>query len=140
MLEICPTVAATKPKIIVRPLSIGGKEDPARLVFDGKSGEGIVASLIQLDGRYRLIINEIDAVQPTIETPKLPVAKVLWKPRPSLTEATEAWIYAGGAHHTVLSLAVTKDQLFEFANMTDIECVVIDDKLDLNQLRIELRK
>ncbi len=139
MLEICPTVAATKPKIIVRPLSIGGKEDPARLIFDGKSGEGIVASIIQLDGRYRLIVNEIDAIQPTKETPNLPVAKVLWKPRPSLTEATEAWIYSGGAHHTVLSLTVTKEQLYEFANMFNIECVIIDERLDLQELRTNLR-
>src|SRR5690606_10970329 len=75
MLEICPTVAATKPKIIVRPLSIGGKEDPARLVFDGKAGNGIVASLVEMGGRYRLIINEIEAIQPTEQTPHLPVAK-----------------------------------------------------------------
>lgn len=139
MLEICPTVAATKPKIIVRPPSIGGKEDPARLIFDGKSGEGIVASIIQLDGRYRLIVNEIDAIQPTKETPNLPVAKVLWKPRPSLTEATESWIYSGGAHHTVLSLTVTKEQLYEFANMFNIECVIIDERLDLQELRTNLR-
>ncbi len=139
MLEICPTVSATKPKIVVRPLSIGGKEDPARLVFDGRGGDALVASLVELGGRYRLIVNEVRAEQPTEETPKLPVAKVLWKPEPSLNEATEAWIYAGGAHHTVFSLEVTADQLYDFAEMANIECIVINQDTNLRQLRNELR-
>lgn len=139
MLEICPTIAATKPRIVVEPLGIGGKEDPARLVFDGRSGQGVVASLVELGGRYRLIINEIEAEEITEETPLLPVAKVLWKPKPSLSEATEAWIYAGGAHHTVLSFEVTTDQLYEFANMADIECVIIDKDTNVRQLRSELK-
>ena len=104
MLEICPTIAATKPKIVVQPLGIGGKEDPARLVFDGRGGKAVVASLIELGGRYRLIVNEVKAELPTEETPNLPVAKVLWKPEPSLSEATESWIYAGGAHHYCIFL------------------------------------
>lgn len=139
MLEICPTISATKPKIIVRPLKMGGKENPARLVFDGKSGKGIVVSLVEMSGRFRLVINEINAVQPTIETPNLPVAKVLWKPLPSLTTAAEAWIYSGGSHHTVFSLSVTKDQLYDFAEMTNIECVIIDQHTNIYQLRHELK-
>lgn len=139
MLEICPTVAATKPKIVVEALGIGGKEDPARLVFDGQSGDGIVASLVELGGRYRLIINEIEAVEITEETPLLPVAKVLWKPKPSLSEATASWIYAGGAHHTVLSFEVTTDQLYEFADMADIECIIIDKDTSVRRLRSELK-
>ncbi|MUK87729.1 L-arabinose isomerase [Ornithinibacillus sp. L9] len=139
MLEICPTVSATKPKIIVNPLGIGGKEDPARLVFDGRGGGGVVASLIELGGRYRLVVNEVDAVQPRVETPNLPVAKVLWKPKPSLSEATESWIYAGGAHHTVFSLTVTTEQLFDFADMANIECIVIDEHTQVRQLRNELK-
>lgn len=139
MLEICPTISATKPRIVVEPLGIGGKEDPARLVFDGLGGEGVVASLVELGGRYRLIVNEIEAVEAIEETPLLPVAKVLWKPKPSLSEATEAWIYAGGAHHTVLSFEVTTDQLYEFANMADIECVIIDKDTNVRQLRNELK-
>ncbi|WP_407270231.1 L-arabinose isomerase [Radiobacillus sp. PE A8.2] len=139
MLEICPTVSATKPKIVVNPLGIGGKEDPARLVFDGRGGEAVNASLIELGGRYRLVINEVKAEQPTIETPNLPVAKVLWKPEPSLSEATEAWIYAGGAHHTVFSFEVTTEQLYDFADMAGIECVVIDANTNLRQLRNELK-
>lgn len=139
MLEICPTVSATKPRIVVEPLGIGGKEDPARLVFDGKGGDAINASLVEMGGRYRLVINEIKAEQPKHETPNLPVAKVLWKPQPSLSEATEAWIYAGGAHHTVLSFAVTTEQLCDFADMANIECVVIDKNLNLRQFRNELK-
>ena len=139
MLEICPTISATKPKIIVHPLGIGGKEDPARLVFDGQGGKAAVASLVELRGRYRLVVNEVQAEQPTEETPNLPVAKVLWKPEPSLSEATEAWIYAGGAHHSVFSLEVTTDQLYEFANMTGIECIVIDQHTSVRQLRNELK-
>lgn len=139
MLEVCPTIAVNKPKVLVHPLSIGGKEDPARLVFDGKEGKGIVASLVELGGRYRLIVNEIEAVSPMEETPHLPVAKVLWKPLPSFTTSTEAWIYAGGAHHTVFSLALTKEQLFDLADMFQIECIVIDHNTDILRLKQELR-
>ncbi|MFC0470142.1 L-arabinose isomerase [Halalkalibacter kiskunsagensis] len=139
MLEICPTVSATKPKIVVNPLGIGGKEDPARLVFDGRGGDAVNASLIELGGRYRLVINEVKAEQPTIETPKLPVAKVLWKPQPTLSEATEAWIYAGGAHHTVFSFDVTTEQLYDFADMAKIEVVVIDEDTKVRQFRNELK-
>jgi L-arabinose isomerase len=139
MLEICPTIAATKPRIVVQPLGIGGKEDPARLVFDGQSGDAVAVSLVELGGRYRLIINEVESVGGVEETPLLPVAKVLWKPQPSLSEATEAWIYAGGAHHTVLSFEVTTDQLYEFADMANIECVIIDKNTNVRQLRNELK-
>ncbi|WP_277678010.1 L-arabinose isomerase [Gracilibacillus dipsosauri] len=139
MLEVCPTVSATKPRIVVNPLGIGGKEDPARLVFDGRGGDAVNASLVEMGGRYRLVINEVKAEQPQKETPNLPVAKVLWKPEPSLSEATEAWIYAGGAHHTVLSFEVTTDQLYDFANMAKIECVVIDKDTNLRQFRNELK-
>ncbi|WP_066188521.1 L-arabinose isomerase [Gracilibacillus timonensis] len=139
MLEVCPTVSATKPRIEVHPLGIGGKEDPARLVFDGDGGDAVNASLVEMGGRYRLIINEVKAEQPEKETPNLPVAKVLWKPQPNLSEATEAWIYAGGAHHTVFSLEVSTEQLYDFADMTDIECVIIDEDLQLRQFRNELK-
>ncbi|QNK90213.1 L-arabinose isomerase [Sporosarcina sp. resist] len=139
MLEICPTIAATKPRIVVQPLGIGGKEDPARLVFDGQGGSAVVASLIELGGRYRLVVNAVQAQHSMAETPNLPVAKVLWKPEPSLSEAAESWIYAGGAHHTVFSLNVTTDQLYEFADMANIECVVIDNATNVRQLRNQLK-
>ena len=138
MLEICPTIAQTKPKILVKPLSMGDKADPARLVFDGKAGEAIVASLVELGGRYRLVINEVEAVDTQAQTPNLPVAKVLWKPQPSFREATESWIYAGGAHHTVMSFQVTAEQLFDFAMMANIECIIIDSDTNVRQLRSEL--
>src|SRR5699024_51747 len=99
MLEICSTIAENKPKIVVEHLGIGGKEYPARLVFDGRDGEAVLASLFEMGGRYRLLVNKVQAEKMEKETPNLPVAKVLWTPEPSLTEATEAWIYAGGAHH-----------------------------------------
>ncbi|WP_102028098.1 L-arabinose isomerase [Salirhabdus sp. Marseille-P4669] len=138
MLEICPTVAVNKPKIVVNPLDIGGKEAPARLVFDGKGGDAVVASLVELGGRYRLVVNKVQAVEPFEETPKLPVAKVLWKPEPNLSEATESWIYAGGAHHTVFSLQASVEQLLDFANMTKIECVLIDEETNPVKLRQDL--
>ena len=138
MLEICPTIAKEKPKIVVHPLTMGNKQDPARLVFDSKQGEARVASLVELGGRYRLIINEVEAVEAEQKTPKLPVAKVLWKPAPSFSEATEAWIYAGGAHHTVFSYQVTTDQLCDFAYMANIECIVIDQDTKVRQLRNDL--
>jgi len=139
MLEVCPTIAASKPRIVVNPLSIGGKEDPARLVFDGLSGQAVNASLIEMGGRYRLIVNVVDAVESPKQTPNLPVAKVLWKPQPSLKTATESWIYAGGAHHTVLSFAVSAEQLYDFAEMAKIECVIIDNDTKTAQLRNELK-
>src|SRR5690625_1358631 len=139
MLEVCPTIAKNKPKIVVHPLSIGDKADPARLVFDSKEGDAITVSLVEMGGRYRMVINEVEAVAALEATPHLPVAKVLWKPAPSFQEATEAWIYAGGAHHTVFSYQLTATQLYDFAQMTDIECIVIDQDTKLSQLRNELQ-
>lgn len=139
MMEICPTVASTKPKVVVHPLTMGGKKDPARLVFDGAEGAAVNASLIDLGNRFRLVVNEVDAVKPQKDTPNLPVAKVLWKPRPSLSEATESWIYAGGAHHTVFSLKATPEQLHDWASMANIECVVIGEDTQPMQLQRELK-
>lgn len=139
MLEVCPTIAATKPRVEVHPLSIGGKEDPARLVFNGKSGPALNASIIDMGTRFRLLINEVDAVQPEVAMPKLPVARVLWKPRPSLSEATEHWISAGGAHHTCFSYKVTSEQLSHWAEMAGIECVVINKETQPHAFRNELR-
>jgi L-arabinose isomerase len=139
MLEVCPTIAATRPKLEVHPLSIGEKADPARLVFDGDSGEAVNVSLIDLGHRFRLVVNEVDAVKPERNMPKLPVARVLWKPRPSLRESAEAWILAGGAHHTCFSFNVTTEQLIDFAEMARIECVVINKNTTLQSVRNELR-
>lgn len=139
MLEVCPTIAATRPRIEVHPLSIGDKADPARIVFDGQSGPAIVASLVDLGGRLRLIINQIEAVAPIQDMPKLPVARVFWKPAPSLSEAAEAWIYAGGSHHTVFSSRVTAEQMMDFAEMMGIESILIDKHTSIWSLKKELK-
>lgn len=139
MLEICPTIAATRPKIEVHPLGIGGKADPARLVFDGASGSALNASLIDMGNRFRLLINEVDAVQLVKAMPKLPVARVLWKPQPSLRDSAEAWIYAGGAHHTVFSYNVSTEQLVDWAELAGVEVVIINKNTSVLQFRNELR-
>ncbi|GGA13362.1 L-arabinose isomerase [Paenibacillus marchantiophytorum] len=139
MLEICPTIAATRPKIEVHPLGIGGKADPARLVFDGSSGAALNASLIDMGNRFRLLINEVDAVQPVKAMPKLPVARVLWKPQPSLRDSAESWILAGGAHHTVFSYNVSTEQLVDWAELAGVEVVIINKNTTPLQFRNELR-
>ncbi|SES34213.1 L-arabinose isomerase [Salisediminibacterium halotolerans] len=139
MLEICPTVANHQPEIQVHPLGIGGKADPARMVFDGIGGHAVNAALIDLGHRFRLVINEVDAVVPTQETPNLPVAKLLWTPQPNLATATEAWIHSGGAHHTVLSFTASVEQLLDWAEMSEIEAVVINKNTDVRSLKERLR-
>lgn len=139
MLEVCPTIADGKPRIEVHPLSIGGKADPARMVFDGREGSALNASLIDLGRRFRLLINTVDAVKPQKPMPKLPVARVLWKPHPSLAESAEAWILAGGAHHTVFSYAVTVEQLLDWAEMVGVEGLVIDKDTSVERFKNELR-
>ncbi|CAI6054422.1 L-arabinose isomerase [Cohnella sp. JJ-181] len=139
MLEVCPTLAASKPRIEVHPLGIGGKADPARIVFDGKGGKALNASIIDLGTRFRLIVNEVNGVEVERAMPRLPVARVLWKPEPSLAEGAEAWILAGGAHHTVYSFVVTTEQLLDFAELFGIEAIVIDANTNARQLKNELR-
>lgn len=139
MLEICPSLAAGKPSCEVHPLSIGGKEDPVRLVFDGKAGKASNACLIDLGDRFRLLISEVEAVEPQAALPKLPVARVLWKILPDLKTGAAAWIHAGGAHHTSFSYNVSTEQLVDLAGMADIEAVVIDPDTRLRDLQNELR-
>lgn len=137
MLEVCPTVAQNRPKIEVHPLGIGAKSDPARLVFDGKAGKAIVASLVDMGGRLRLIVNDIECVKP-FDMPNLPVAGVMWRPEPNLQISAEAWILAGGAHHSVLSFDLTADHMRDFAEMLDIEFVHINKDTDINELKRDL--
>ncbi|MCC7229634.1 MAG: L-arabinose isomerase, partial [Fimbriimonadaceae bacterium] len=125
MLEICPTIAGNKPSIQVHPLGIGGKEDPARLVFNAKTGPALNASLVDLGHRFRLIVNEVAAVE-VPEMPNLPVARAVWECKPDFKTALSAWIYAGGAHHTGYSYTVKTEHLRDFAEIAGIECVVID--------------
>ncbi|HGF7741764.1 TPA: L-arabinose isomerase [Enterococcus faecium] len=125
MMEVDPTLAATKPRIVVSPLSMGDREDPARLVFDGKAGEGVVASMADFGTHYKLLINEVEAFEPTTEAPNLPVARVLWKTKPNFHEGVHSWIQAGGGHHTVVSLNLTTDQIETWAKLVELETVVI---------------
>lgn len=126
MLEVCPSIAAGKPKIEVHALGIGDREPPARLVFEGKEGPAIVASLVDMGGRLRLIVQDIVCVKPPLSMPNLPVARVMWKPEPDLKTGAKAWILAGGAHHAVLSYDVSVDMMRDFARMMDIEFVHIN--------------
>jgi L-arabinose isomerase len=139
MLEICPSIAQGKPSMEIHPLGIGGKADPVRLVFDTPRGTGLNASLIDVGNRFRLLINEVDVVGPDKPLPKLPVARVVWVCKPDLATAAAAWIYAGGAHHTGFSQAVTTGMLEDFGNMAGIEIVIIDDDTRLREFRKELR-
>ncbi len=126
MLEVDPTFAKEKARIVVAPLSIGGKNDPARLVFDGKAGEGIVVSMADFGTHFKLLINEIEAFEPEEEAPNLPVARVLWKVKPNFKEGVKKWIENGGGHHTVASLNLNKDQLIDWAKMVGVEIIVIN--------------
>jgi L-arabinose isomerase len=139
MLEICPSIAAGKPSLEVHPLGIGGKADPARLVFTAPSGPAVVASLVEMSEGFRLIVNEVDVIQPEEALPKLPVARAVWLPKPSLKIAAAAWIYAGGAHHTGFSQALTTEHLEDFAEIAGIELIVIDADTRLRELRRQLR-
>src|ERR1700677_2092820 len=139
MLEICPSIAADRPALEVHPLGIGGKADPVRLVFTAPDGPGIVASLIDMGNRFRMIVNQVDVIQPEQPLPNLPVARAIWHPQPSLKIAAAAWIYAGGAHHTSLSQALTVDHLADFAEIAGIELIRIDNETRLFEFRRLLR-
>lgn len=139
MLEVCPSLAADKPRIETHHLGIGMNEkDPARLVFEGKAGKAIVASLIDMGGRLRLIVQDIEAVKPIMPMPNLPVARVMWRALPDLTTGVECWVMAGGAHHTVLSYDVTAEMMRDWARMMDIEFVHIDKDTVPEKLEEEL--
>lgn len=125
MMEVDPTLAVNKPKIVVSPLSMGDREDPARLVFDGKGGTGVVVSMADFGSEYKLLINEVDAFEPTEEAPQLPVARVMWTPRPDFETGVRSWIETGGGHHTVVSLNLTVDQIETWAKMVGLTFVTI---------------
>ncbi len=139
MLEVCPTIAEGKPSLEIHPLSIGGKADPVRLVFNTPSGPAVNASVVDLGNRFRLIVNDVDVVPPDEPLPKLPVARAVWLPRPNLKVAASAWIHAGGAHHTCLSQALTVEHLEDFAEMAGIEFAYIHKNTDLREFKKELR-
>lgn len=139
MLEICPSIAQGKPSCEIHPLGIGGKADPVRLVFNAPAGPAINVSLVDMGNRFRLLVNEVEAVEVTEALPKLPVARALWKPMPDMATGCAAWLLAGGAHHTVYSQNLTTEQLEDFAELFNVELVVIDKNTTLRQLKNELR-
>jgi L-arabinose isomerase len=139
MLEVCETIAADAPSLEVHPLGIGGKDDPARLVFDAPAGPAVNASIVDMGNRLRMIVNEVDVVEPDDELPRLPVARAVWKPRPNLATAAGAWILAGGAHHTAFSQAAGTDALEDFAEIAGLELLVIDAETRVRTFKKELR-
>ena len=139
MLEVCPSISAGVPSCEIHPLSIGNREDPVRLVFDALPGRGFVVGLLDLGDRLRLVANEIEIVPPDAPLPKLPVARAVWKPSPSLPTAAEAWLMSGGPHHTALTTAVKLESLEDFSVMTGIELLRIDSKTDLSDFGRQLR-
>lgn len=138
MLEVCPTITSAKPRIEIHPLGIGGKEDPVRMVFTAKPSPGRVVCLVDLGDRFRLIANEIEIVEPNEDLPKLPVARAVWEPKPSLAASAEAWMLAGGSHHTVLTNSVSTETLEDFARIAKTELVLIDETTNLRTFRNEL--
>lgn len=139
MLEVCPSIAEGKPSLEVHPLGIGGKGDPARLVFNTPPGAAINASLVDMGNRFRLIVNDVDVVTPDQPMPKLPVARALWIPQPDLKIGAASWIYAGGAHHTSFSQSLTAEHMADFADMAGIEYLRIDSTTTPHNLKNELR-
>jgi L-arabinose isomerase len=139
MLEICPSISDEKPSLEVHPLGIGGKANPCRLVFNAAPGAAVAATLVDMGGRMRLIVHEVDVVKVDQAMPKLPTARALWVPRPDFKRGCQAWILAGGAHHTSFSRAVSAEQLDDLASMLGVECVRIGHDTDLAALKKELR-
>ena len=139
MLEVCPSIAVGRPSCEIHPLSIGGRSDPVRLVFDAASGPAIVASLTDMGDRLRILVNEIDMVDAPEPMPRLPVGRAVWQPRPDFATATEAWLMAGGSHHTVLSKAVGTEVIADFAEIAGIELLVIGAETTIPAFRKELR-
>ncbi len=139
MLEVCPSIAAGRPSLEVHPLGIGGKAAPARLVFNAAAGPGLNASIIDMGSRFRMLVNEVEVASPEADLPNLPVARALWRPKPSLEIAAGAWILAGGAHHAGFSTAITTEHIEDFGDMADIELIVINDDAMISELKKELR-
>ena len=139
MLEVCESITEEKPTLSVHPLSIGGKADPVRLIFDAKPGPALNASIVDMGDRFRLILNKVNVVKPDESLPELPVARALWKPEPDLKKAATAWILAGGAHHAGYSQAVGIEHMQDFAEMFDIEVLLIDNDTNIDDFKKELK-
>ena len=138
MLEVCPLISEEKPKLEVHPLGIGGKSDPARLVFTSKQGEGVAATIVDMGNRFRMIVNKVDCIK-SQKLPMLPVASALWIPRPNFEVGAAAWILAGGTHHTSFSYDLTIEQLQDYAEMVNIEVLVIDENTTIDSFKKDMR-
>ena len=139
MLEVCPSIAAAKPRCEIHPLSIGGKDDPVRLVFTAPPGPALVVGLMDFGSRLRLVANEVDVVEPDADLVRLPVARAVWQPRPELRTAAAAWLMAGGPHHTGFTQAVGIETVEDFAEIVGVELVIIDEATTVRGMRKELR-
>ncbi|MFC7622438.1 L-arabinose isomerase [Microlunatus sp. GCM10028923] len=139
MLEVCPTIAAERPRIEIHPLGIGNRSDPVRLVFDAARGPATVLGICDLGDRFRLVLNEVDVVPPDQPLPNLPVARAVWEPKPEFATSTECWLTAGGPHHTVLSTAVSTEELEDFARIAGVELAIIDADTTRRGFANELR-
>jgi len=139
MLEVCPSLTGSKPRIEIHPLGIGGKEDPVRMVFTADPAPGRVLCLVDLGHRFRIIVNEVEVVEPNEDLPNLPVARAVWEPQPSLSTSAESWMLAGGSHHTVLTTAVDAETLEDFARIAKTELVSIDEQTVAREFAKELR-
>jgi L-arabinose isomerase len=139
MLEVCPSIAGGRPRLEIHPLGIGGKGDPVRLVFDAHPGPAVAACITDMGQRFRMVATVVDVVPAEQPLPKLPVARAVWRPRPDLRTNAAAWIYAGGSHHTSLGFAVTQEHLRDFAAMSGVEILVIDESTSLDAFRDQVR-
>jgi L-arabinose isomerase len=139
MLEVCPSIAADRPRVEIHPLGIGGREDPVRMVFDAAPGEGLVVGMSDMGDRFRLVANAIEVVPADEPLPNLPVARAVWEPAPDLRTSAETWIMAGGPHHTVLSTALGVEELDDLAELARTELVVIDADTTPRRFARELR-
>jgi L-arabinose isomerase len=139
MLEICPSIAGNKPRVEVHPLGIGGKADPARLVFTAHEGSGMAATVVDMGNRFRMIVNQVDCVKPEADLPKLPVARAFWTPQPDLKTAAHAWILAGGTHHTAFSYPLTREYFEDYAEIAGIEMLLIDNATSIADFRNQIK-
>ena len=138
MLEVSPMIAEHKPKLEVHPLGIGGKNDPARVVFTSKQGEGVAATVVDMGNRFRMIVNKVDCIK-SKPLPKLPVASALWIPRPNSEVGAGAWILGGGTHHSAFSYDLTVEYWQDYAEIAGIELLVIDENTTIDKFKFEMK-
>jgi L-arabinose isomerase len=139
MLEICPSIASGPIRLEARPLGIGGKDDPARLIFESSTGPCLNLSLMDMGNRFRFVLNELEAVKAPADLPKLPVARVVWAPKPNLAIAAASWIYAGGSHHSGFSLALNREHIEDYASMAGVELLCIGEGSTVEGIKNHIR-